>query len=90
VRIFHETVRATDEPGDQVRAILVYNIVMRSPTGVPQGKASPQKVTYGEDREPLGSNEPLRSNRLPAKAVNLHCVHPAGEQADYATNACSY
>jgi hypothetical protein len=71
VRILHEAVRATDEPGHQLRAPLVHHILMRRSTGVPQLRASSEEITNGEDGEPLGSDEALRSNRLPAEASNL-------------------
>jgi hypothetical protein len=61
-------VRATDEPDDQLRAPLVHNIVMRRSTGVPQLKASAEEVANGEDGKPLGSDETLVSDRLPAEA----------------------
>jgi hypothetical protein len=71
VRILHEAVRATDEPGDQLRAPLVHHIVMRSSAGVPQLEASPEEISNGEDCRPLGSDEALRGDRLPAEASNL-------------------
>jgi hypothetical protein len=71
VRILHEPMRATDEPGDQLRAPLVHHIVMRRSTGVPQLKASTDEITNGEYGEPLGSDEALRGDRLPAEASNL-------------------
>ena len=71
MRILHEAVRATDEPGDQLRAPLVHHIVMRSSAGVPQLEASPEEISNGEDGKPLGSDEALRGDRLPAEASNL-------------------
>jgi hypothetical protein len=80
VRILHEAVRATDEPGDQLRAPLVHNIVMRSSTGVPQLKARSEEVATGEDGKPLGSDETLRGDRLPAEATDLD-KHQDSEEA---------
>ena len=68
MRILHEAVRATDEPGDQLRAPLVHNIVMRRSAGVPQLKASSEEVANGEDGKPLGSDETLRGDPSPSSS----------------------
>jgi hypothetical protein len=44
---------------------------MRSSTGVPQLKPNSEEVANGEEGEPLGSDESLRSDRLPAEATDL-------------------
>ena len=82
MRILHEAVRATDEPGDQLRTPLVHNIVVRRSTGVPQLKASSEEVTNGEDGKPLGSDETLRGDRLPAEATDLDEHRDAEEAVD--------
>ena len=51
--------RTTDEPGDQLRAPFMYNVVVPCSTGVPQLKASTEEVTDGEEGKPLGSDETL-------------------------------
>jgi len=71
VRILHQAVRAAHEPGDQLGAPLVHNIVMRRSTGVPQLKASSEEVNDGEDCKPLGSDETLGGDRLPAETTDL-------------------
>jgi hypothetical protein len=82
VRIFHEAMRSPNKSGDQFWTPLVHNIVMRRLTRVPQLKASSQEVTNGEDCKPLGSDETLRGDRLPAEATDLDEHGDAEEAVD--------